>query len=78
MSAESIVYGFIDGATYEPPQYRILQRRNKAIPAHLPEHDEFPFLSRSMFSFPRERQTQGMFRAQIIHFGGSMNGLTLH
>ena len=75
MSSESIVYGFIEGSTYRSPQYRMLQRRNKAVLAHLPERDKFPILSRSMFSFPRAHGNQGTFRAQVIHFGGSMNAL---
>jgi hypothetical protein len=75
MAHESIVWGFIEGASIRNPK---LQKINKGIIARLPEFDEFPPVARSMFSYPRKAQLQGNFRAQVIHFGGSVNHLCFH
>jgi hypothetical protein len=75
MSSESIVYGFIDGATYEPPAYRRLQENNFAVLAQLPDEDDFPCLTREMFAAPPPQARRGTSRSQVIHFGASMNGL---
>lgn len=75
MSSESIVYGFIEGATYEGPAYRQLQESNLAVLAELPDEDDFPCLTREMFSAPPPHGRRGTFRVQVIHFGASMNGL---
>ncbi len=75
MSHETIVYGYIDGATYTSEKYRKYQKLNMEIIKRLPDEDEYPYLSRRMFSAPPASYYRGTFRAQVIHFGGSMKGL---
>ena len=74
MSHETVVYGFVEGATFRPPDYRRLQKANLIVLHNLPVDDAFPPLSRDMFSCT-PLESSGTFRAQVIHFGGSMNGL---
>ena len=75
MSHETTVYGFIEGATFRGDDYRKLQLANLQVLRALPEEDEFPVLSRGMFSSPGLEPRRGTFRSQIIHFGGSIKGL---
>jgi hypothetical protein len=75
MSHESIVYGFIEGATFTAAAFRRYQVLNLEVIQTLPEEDNYPFLARGMFSAPEPYQRKGTFRAQVIHFGGSINGL---
>ena len=75
MAHETIIYGFIEGSTYKQNEYRRLQNLNKKVINHLPTEDEYPSLSRSMFSYPDIPATRGSFRSQVIHFGCSQNGL---
>lgn len=74
MSQETIVYGFIEGATWKSPEYRRLQMANLVALNALPESDEFPPITRGMFSCT-PLESSGTFRAQVLHFGGSINGL---
>jgi hypothetical protein len=75
MSHESIVYGFIAGATFRGEDYRKYQKENLSIIGTLSD-DEWPFLSASMFSAPDiDSPRKGTFRAHVLHFGGSFNGL---
>lgn len=74
MSHETIIYGFIEGATWKPPEYRRFQEANLDVLGALPETDEFPPITRGMFSCT-PLESPCTFRAQVIHFGGSMNGL---
>jgi hypothetical protein len=75
MSHESIVYGFIEGAASTLEEYRKYQLLNLDVLESLPEEDEYPFLARGMFSAPEMEAMKGTFRAQVIHFGGSISGL---
>jgi hypothetical protein len=74
VSHETIVYGFIEGATWKPPEYRRLQAANLEVLDALPKADSFPPVTRDMFSCT-PLDSPSTFRAQVIHFGGSMNGL---
>ncbi|MEM8532206.1 MAG: hypothetical protein AAGF95_15280 [Chloroflexota bacterium] len=75
MAHETIIYGSIEGATYTANEYRKYQHINAEIIRTLPDEDEYPFLSRHMFSFPPADVCRGTFRTQIIHFGASIKGL---
>ncbi|MGH1542453.1 MAG: hypothetical protein ACRBHB_18660 [Arenicella sp.] len=75
MAHETVVYGFIEGATYTQENYRKYQNLNLEILQRLPDKDEYPYLSRQMFSAPPANNSQGTFRVQVIHFGGSIKGL---
>jgi hypothetical protein len=72
MGFESIIYGRIDGPTWRPHDYRKLQRLNREVIDALPETDDWPFLTRSMFAVPGEEPEQGTYRSQVIHFGASL------
>lgn len=79
MSHESIVYGFIGGSGFVPaPMCEMMRKHNKRILTRLPEFDEFPYLTRGMFSCPRQGEDQGTFVTQVIHFGGSVNFLVFN
>lgn len=72
MGHESVVYGYIKGATLRPgPDFYALHPLNRAVIQRLPEDDLWPFLSGSMFTVPRDEPTAGRYRRQIIHFGAS-------
>src|SRR5262245_23383935 len=73
MGHETLVYGFISGALSR--EKHDFHGRNRRILGALPGNDEFPFLTRGMFSCIRMDQSRQVFRTPIIHFGGSMNGL---
>jgi len=76
MGHQTILYGFIEGSTYKPgDDYRKLQKLNESIIEQIPEEDEYPFLTKSMFSYPDSEPTRGTYRAKIIHFGGTQKGL---
>lgn len=71
MGHEVIIYGTIEGATFESSRYRLLQDRNATIIQTLPAEDDFPWLTRSMFALPGPNP-QGTYRTQVIHFGLSL------
>lgn len=75
MGHETIVHGYIEGSTFIPEEYRKFQSKNCVIISQLPAHDEYPYLSKSMFSIPGQGYDEGTYRSQIIHFGGSIKGL---
>ena len=70
MGHEAIIYGRIEGVAWRSDRYRLLQGRNSAVLARLPEDDPWPALVRGMFSLPVPWPT-GTYRQQVIHFGGS-------
>ena len=71
MGHESLVYGCIVGERWKVTDMRRLQRLNRAEITTLPETDEWPFLTRSMFSVPGDEPVEGSYRSQLIHFGAS-------
>jgi len=75
MSFESLIYGYIDSITWLKDDYRKYQRRNLELLNQLPEKDEYPFLSRGMFSAPGFEPQEGTHRSHVIHFGGSYRNL---
>jgi hypothetical protein len=54
---------------------RRLQRLNRAEIATLPETDEWPFLTRSMFAIPGDEPKEGTYRSQLIHFGATFKSI---
>ncbi len=87
MGMESIVYGVIQGprwphyeVNYDDPRFEIHQKfrdkvqRNLDALASLPEQDEWPFLSRTLFS-SSTNTIQTTYKSQIIHFGGSFKSI---
>lgn len=78
MSYETVIYGYIEGSTFKTDQYRLLQRRNIEILKRLPlEFDEYPGISREMFSWPPQKPLRGGWRAQVIHYGGSFKNIDI-
>jgi hypothetical protein len=71
MSFETLVYGYINSIPWRKDDYRKYQRRNLELLNELPEKDEYPFLSRGMFSAPGFEPAEGTHRSHVIHFGGS-------
>ena len=72
MSHETIIYGYLEGATWRKEEYRKYQRKNLEIIARLPDDDEWPYLTRTMFSTSDPDNRQGTFRRHILHFGTSV------
>ena len=75
MGHETTVHGCIQGSAFTREEYRKLQNSNIEVISKLPINDEYPFLSKSMFSIPDQKTDQGTYKSQVIHFGGSIKGL---
>lgn len=70
MSHEIIVYGFIEGATWRTEEYRKYQYMNLEIISEL-DDEEWPFLTKRMFSSADPDNFRETFRRQVLHFGAS-------
>lgn len=75
MGHESVVYGCIVGAGWKVTDRGRLQRLNRAEMIALPETDEWPFLTRSMFAIPDDACLAGTYRSQPIHFGATFKAI---
>lgn len=75
MGHQTIVHGYIEGSTFNSSEYRKLQELNIEVIDDLPEHDNYPFFCKSMFSIPGQKPSEGTYKSQIIHFGCSIKGL---
>jgi len=80
MAHESIIFGYIEGATFvgaarNTERYRMLQQRNEKIILSLPTIDTSAHLTRGMFALPDLNDRYVTFRSQVIHFGGSDSGI---
>jgi hypothetical protein len=73
---ESIVYGCIKGSSAISAAELFAQTtiNKKAIMA-LPDVDEWPFLTREMFSVPRFQMNGNDCHTNVIHFGMSYRGV---
>lgn len=73
MDQESIVYGCIKDLACEENDQTGLQRRsvNREVMLSLPAADEWPFLSREMFSVPTIEMGAGGYQTEVMHFGAS-------
>ncbi len=70
------------GLNPQQGRYREIDRKlrekvltNLEVIAVLPEKDEWPFLSRTLFSVKENHTIQNTYRSQIITFGGSFKGI---
>lgn len=71
MESESIVYGCIrDWPASNPLETRMRRVRNRRVLEALPSGDAWPLIGRQMFSFC-EREAEGLYQTQVIHFGAS-------
>jgi len=70
MDQESIVYGCIkDSLPLQAEAERI--RINREAMLSLPSADEWPFLSREMFSIPPATASYTHYQTEVLHFGAS-------
>lgn len=74
MGYSSIIYGLIEGPNWGRPENFHMGHQNLYVISTLPEEDEWPFLSRGLFSFVRH-EAQGNYKHQMIHFAGSFKQL---
>lgn len=71
MDQESIVYGCIKDVAYHYDQGE-RRRVNRSAMLSLPSDEDWPFLSREMFSIPRpEEDHRGQYQTEVMHFGAS-------
>lgn len=70
MGHEVIIYGAIECA-WHFDQMQLQQSHNKSVLGNLPTTDEWPWLTRSMFTLP-DCYPQGIYQTPVIHFGLSM------
>jgi hypothetical protein len=74
MSEEGFLYGCIIGFGRSPdPQRNNYFRLNQTAIALLPDKDEWPPLTKGMFSVPVDERKGGLYRSQMIHLGASFN-----
>jgi hypothetical protein len=75
MGHESTLYGVIVSPRWKREDSERLQRHNQAVVLALPEHDTWPFLTRSMFAFAGTTVEGGRYRSQVIHFGVTLKAV---
>jgi hypothetical protein len=74
MDQESIVYGCIkDSADFATDSERV--RSNRKVMLTLPTADDWPYLSREMFSLPRLQLGHDNYHTQVMHFGASYKAI---
>ena len=72
MDQETIVYGVIRDAASGDPDFLTRSRLlNTAAILDLPDDDDFPYMTSSMFSLPPDFPEQGTYQTQVIHFAAS-------
>jgi hypothetical protein len=77
MAHETLIFGFIRGTHRSWEKSFPLFERNAQEISKLAEHDDYPFLSRGMFSIPDFDNQSVVSRTPVIHFGSSMNHIEL-
>jgi hypothetical protein len=77
MDQESIVYGCIKDLAFDVDDPRGEQRRsvNREVMLALPSVDEWPVLSKEMFSIPGERARHQEYQTEVLHFGASYRAI---
>ena len=76
MTQESIVYGCIKGgAGHSDEDVKTFNRLNQSVLYRLPVLDEWPFLTREMFSITRQQTALQTPSINLIHFGCSYSGI---
>ncbi|MEL6864233.1 MAG: hypothetical protein AAFP19_07440 [Bacteroidota bacterium] len=74
MGHVSIVHGYISALVDQPPKGEKLYQLNQSKIAALPAEDNYPWITKWMFS-AIPPNTQLIYREQIIHFGASYKQL---
>jgi len=70
MGHEVIIYGVIESVMHFN-NLLVQQENNRSVLGNLPATDEWPWLTRSMFTVP-ESYPRGIYHTPVIHFGLSM------
>jgi len=73
MLGESIVYGCIKDCAFDNVAER--RRVNREAMLSLPSAEHWPVLAREMFSLPAQDTGDITFHTQVMHFGGSYQGI---
>lgn len=78
MSEEARVYGCIIGIPGSTADWYGLYPLNHAVVDSLPVEDDYPPLTRGIFTVPMDYAQRGsaFYREQVIHFGASFNHLS--
>ena len=73
MDQESVVYGCIKDTVYSDESDHLFQRRetNKQVMQQLPSIEDWPLLSREMFSMPELAVDVDDTNTNVMHFGTS-------
>ncbi len=78
MGHESIITGHICCPGWRVTDSTLLQRHNLEVIYGLPSEDQWPFLTKGMFGTANNlKPSSGLYRTQIIHFGGSFKQIEL-
>ncbi len=76
MNQESIVYGCIKDLVFSgDEETRSRRDTNKRVMQSLPSSEDWPLLSREMFSVPPEAVELGSTHTDVIHFGSSYKAI---
>ena len=73
MDQESVVYGCIKDTVYsdESQQFQLRREANKQVMQELPSIEDWPLLSREMFSMPELAMDLDDSNTNVVHFGTS-------
>ena len=74
MDQESIVYGCIKDSAYLRDE-SIHRQANRQALLNLPPANEWPLISREMFSIPALAPTSGQYQTEVLHFGASYKAI---
>lgn len=74
MDQESIVYGCIKDAPFEQEEFQHREANRHAI-STLPAANEWPLISREMFTLPTLRPVGGYYQTEVMHFGASYKAI---
>ena len=71
MGHEAIIYGYIDGANSYYAKTKELDRINADVISQISDQDDWPWVTRRIFSLPGE-YPEGTYMSRVIHFGLSI------
>jgi hypothetical protein len=74
MEQESIVYGCIKDAAYDREEYQHRGANRRAL-LSLPAANEWPLISREMFSIPGNNSGSSQYQTEVMHFGASYKAI---